>query len=751
MKSSPLIKTVSLLALFIFLTSDINAELVLHWPFEEGSGTSTADLSGSNHEGTLTNMDPASDWISSGLADIPGGTSYALDFDGNNDFVNAATTSYKGITGRLARTVSAWIKTTADNPPIISWGNDVVSKKFVFRVQDSNGTNGAIRIEAAGGYIVGAKPVDDGTWHHVAAVCPADTSLKTSDVRLYVDGEIQGISAHQEVDINTDYGENVRVGTRWALPRYQGQIDEVRVYDHALTPAELNALAGANDPYAEAVNADAPEAWWRCGENIGARIVNEGSAMSYTDATASNKETSDRYQPSLVATSANRSLRIDGDDDRITIPNHASLNLGTFSNKTVETWFMPLEFIAGDEPRRIIFEQGGGSNGFNQYIWRDGDDYFFRCGAWITTSNYFPTKVPIETNEVYHAVSVLNESKRTFVGYINGACATAGRSTGITAVPQHTGGIGIGCINDDTKFDNGGYDGDGTNAFAGLVDEIATYNKALSFERIQEHYITGSGDKLGLRDGVTRGVQVNYDAANDIDGDNVFEDSIGSLEQGTAARNVFDWTLSGVERVAVVDQMAAITNAYRFDGSDTAKAESLRAIAGYAYLFKASVEMVFNPDDFIGNEVLLESGGATTGMSLALNGSKLRLYVRYSTSKNADVQFDLNELSAWRRNGFIHAVGVIDMDNNKIYLYVNGELKAEATANGNLVEWTGTDDAGLGCINAAAASPVSLSSFDGDIAIMRLYSSALTLDQIQANYQALEPPEFAPGTILMVQ
>jgi hypothetical protein len=300
-------------------------------------------------------------------------------------------------------------------------------------------------------------------------------------------------------------------------------------------------------------------------------------------------------------------------------------------------------------------------------------------------------------------------------------------------------------------MDNGSNDDNGTNSIAAVIDEVATYNNNLTFERIQEHYIVGSSDKLGLRDGVTRGVLLNYDADNDTDGDNIFEDSIGSRDTATLT-NQFDWALTGVERVAVSDQMAAVTNAYRFDGSDTAYMKSIQYAAGYVYQNSATIEMVFDPADFNGNEALFETGGSTTGSSLALNGSTLRLYTKYSNSNTADVQFDLNELSSLRRNGFIHVVGVMDIENTNSYLYVNGELKAEATLSGGAIsEWSGNNEAGLGCVNGTLASPVSLGKFTGDIAVMRLYPSVLSADQVQANYLALEPPPLIPGLIIMIQ
>ena len=58
--------------------------LIGHWKLDESAGTTAADSSGNGNDGTLTNMDPATDWFPTG-----GQVNGALDFDGVDDRVNA--------------------------------------------------------------------------------------------------------------------------------------------------------------------------------------------------------------------------------------------------------------------------------------------------------------------------------------------------------------------------------------------------------------------------------------------------------------------------------------------------------------------------------------------------------------------------------------------------------------------------------------------------------------------------------------
>ena len=213
---------------------------VAHWRLDENSNSSAADSSGNGYTGSLRNF-PGDDsqWV-------VGQLSNALDFDGIDDYVEIY--GYEGVTGGQARTVTAWIKTTTTGE-IISWGYDPATtrgtEKWVFCVQNNHGSSGAICVEVdVDGYIVGTTDVRDGLWHHVAAVLPDDGSPNTTEIRLYVDGEIEEASAMDQNRISTSGGRNVRIGAFY-LSRsefFQGLIDDIRIYDQALTAEEICRL-----------------------------------------------------------------------------------------------------------------------------------------------------------------------------------------------------------------------------------------------------------------------------------------------------------------------------------------------------------------------------------------------------------------------------------------------------------------------------------------------------------------------------
>lgn len=160
-------------------------------------------------------------------------------FDGTN-YIEANT--YKGIPGNNPRTIEAWIKTDVPNKEIVSWGADNTSEKWTFRINET----GELRAEVADGNIWGTTVLTDNQWHHVACVFEGDS---LNDIILYVDGQPETIApggVNLDVNTNTTGGIKMRV-SRGVNDRYfDGFIDEVRVWDAALSQDALNEYLRKN-------------------------------------------------------------------------------------------------------------------------------------------------------------------------------------------------------------------------------------------------------------------------------------------------------------------------------------------------------------------------------------------------------------------------------------------------------------------------------------------------------------------------
>ena len=206
--------------------------LVAWYTLDEGAGKTAIDWSGHIGHGQLVGDVQWAEGIDKG----------ALEFDGSGgDYVEAPDAP--NVTGTRSRTVSAWIKTT-DYGEIASWGQNVAGQKWIFRVQESNGTLGAIRVEVNGGYQVGSVDVRDDQWHHTAAVLVDDGSPDVVEIALYVDGFLESISAQLDEPIDTAAGA-VRIGqSPWGSRPFNGRIDDVRIYDKAFTEDEMRQTFG---------------------------------------------------------------------------------------------------------------------------------------------------------------------------------------------------------------------------------------------------------------------------------------------------------------------------------------------------------------------------------------------------------------------------------------------------------------------------------------------------------------------------
>ena len=208
-------------------TLDTDPNLAGWWKFDEAAGKTASDSSKHGRNGTLKED------LSFDKNSAQGRTGKALKFD-DDGYVEI--TKYKGVTGTRPRTVAAWIKTENDGGEIISWGADDAGKMFTFRF-----IRGRIGITPNGGYYYMNEPVDDDKWHHVAVVVKeAELPNLHDDVVLYKDGiiaEIHDIGLLDLWPVDTGSDLDVRIGVE-----FEGLVDDVRLYDRALSDEEIMAL-----------------------------------------------------------------------------------------------------------------------------------------------------------------------------------------------------------------------------------------------------------------------------------------------------------------------------------------------------------------------------------------------------------------------------------------------------------------------------------------------------------------------------
>jgi hypothetical protein len=253
------------------------ADLVAHWTLDEASGDVAADSSGKENHGT---------W-EGGPTVVEGVSGNALAFN-NSRVTIPASDSLTADFFQKSFTLTAWI-----NPA--RTGN---TWQQIFRSMRTDGTTndtlfinndgrlswrGRVNAAWAGGMCetaAGVVPANE--WTH-AAVVGDGTSF-----RVYVRGALSQESAFQKTDaMNVTYylGGNPAATTEF----YNGKVDEVRVYSHALTAAEVKQLAARPKAYgpnpADGANAVAmPLLQWTAGTDAVLHNVYLGTSPELTEA-----------------------------------------------------------------------------------------------------------------------------------------------------------------------------------------------------------------------------------------------------------------------------------------------------------------------------------------------------------------------------------------------------------------------------------------------------------------------------------
>lgn len=220
-----------------------SAALTGHWPLDEGTGTSAANLANPAFPASLANFTPGTEWTQ-GRNSSP----WALNFDGLDD---AANTPFAPVTGSAPRSLAAWIRYPAQSDTeldaIFSYGANTTSNRWTVRIGSTAGTDlNKLRLEVSGGGIFGNTDLNDNQWHHIAVVQSGPT---LGDVTLYLDGFPQtpgfnGSGSPLAINSTANPGQEAAIGSSRHATNYnfKGAIDDVRFYDHALSAQEVAVL-----------------------------------------------------------------------------------------------------------------------------------------------------------------------------------------------------------------------------------------------------------------------------------------------------------------------------------------------------------------------------------------------------------------------------------------------------------------------------------------------------------------------------
>lgn len=198
---------------------------VLWLPLDEGQGSVAKDKSGFGNDGTIF----GAQWVN-----LNGG--YALSFDGTDDKVDCGSGTSLSITQAI--TIETWIKANAPG-----------THHGTLYAKVDRGSNNGIRVTILNNdYLIIQNNVTGsgraaafayspyyGNWHHVVG------TYDRQNLQLFLDGEPK--SAQADTKAIPSVANNAWIGRQYhptaSKHPFDGLIGEVRIYNRALTPQEI--------------------------------------------------------------------------------------------------------------------------------------------------------------------------------------------------------------------------------------------------------------------------------------------------------------------------------------------------------------------------------------------------------------------------------------------------------------------------------------------------------------------------------
>jgi hypothetical protein len=186
--------------------------------------TRLTDLVGSNN-GTLTNMDAATDWV----ADTDSGGVRALDFDGTNDHVIAADSADLRLLDQWS--LNVWVNPTLlKNYGNVVWKSNAANTRGYGLITFATG----VWYWQRNGAAILAGTIVNGAWSMLTATFDGTT------LRLYTDGTEDYSGAYLPLVSGTD---PLRIGADDDDNRYfNGQIDDIRIWNQSLDATDVAYL-----------------------------------------------------------------------------------------------------------------------------------------------------------------------------------------------------------------------------------------------------------------------------------------------------------------------------------------------------------------------------------------------------------------------------------------------------------------------------------------------------------------------------
>ncbi|MDB4665330.1 immunoglobulin domain-containing protein [Verrucomicrobia bacterium] len=274
--------------------------LVAQWDFDEETGLTASDSIG-GLEGALVDFeDEASHWVTGRI----GG---AIAFDGSNHIEVPDDPSLGGDIN-TSMSIMTWFRS---NVPLAAGGagNRMLEKGnsyFFLQGVGSGGMNFLVKDGGSNRTATTGESLDAGEWYHIAGV------FDGSQAHVYLNGELKkSVNVSGPID---DAQMTLYIGSDDSGNHFNGQMDQLLVYNRALDETEINVIIAGSEPQGSASITTHPE-----------------PVTTFEGGTLTLKVTGDGAKPLRYLWQRNGEILRSQTEDTLVIENVGITDAGTYS------------------------------------------------------------------------------------------------------------------------------------------------------------------------------------------------------------------------------------------------------------------------------------------------------------------------------------------------------------------------------------------------------------------------------------
>jgi hypothetical protein len=598
-------------------------------------------------------------------------------FSITGDYISAGDVDEYEDTSQIS--MSAWVYATGADNTNMGIGGKVGAGDDTFFLRHIATSEVAFEVTNTSQTVAIAEKstdIDDGSWHHVVGVYDGN------EVRVYYDGEVgettAALSGNTYVS-NQDFKISDTGGAPW-----EGIIDEVRVYNRALSAREIKALYEW---------APGPVGYWKLDEKV------SGDAQAVYDSSGNENHGTTEIggngtgMDCTVSGKYGSACEFDVVDDHISLPSNSDLQVNT--NYTISAWAK----ISGDTADAFHREAVIG-----RYFGWDRIRYDYDQAQWefdIATDGTDPTGISIPDSSIntWRHVSYSYDGSN-FAAYFNGVLIDSTTATGAS-----------------TYFDQAwqiGANGSDLWVMNGLVDDVRIYNYARTQDQIIEDMNAGhpaGGSPVGSPVAYWKFDEGYGSTANDEMGN--YDGTLSAGGSGGNSSETEMWELGG-----------RFGKAIEFDGSNdkvTTSAFDLLDTYTVSMWYRNSAAPVTDRIDqaFCWN--------STSDRGICFSWDHTNTDFIQGWSHYDDNYEDLKYTTSLQADTWYHMV--LTYDETTVRAYLDGIEEVSAVADA-------ATDSGTEIVSIGAGMGGTSDYDDGVVDEVKIFNYAMTADQVKTEYNA---------------